>query len=78
MGHFGTIWETFWTVVEFFFNIFLKLYNLMHTAQNECKLSQFFLFFSRMMMTMSGKVSVVDFIVFGVTLVVPVAIGGVH
>ena len=27
-----------------------------------------------MMMTMSGKVSVVDFIVFGVTLVVPVAI----
>ena len=56
----------------------MKLYNLMHTAQNECKLSQFFLFFYRMMMTMSGKVSVVDFIVFGVTLVVPVAIGGVH
>ena len=38
----------------------------------------FFSFFFRMMMTMSGKVSVVDFIVFGVTLVVPVAIGGVH
>ena len=34
----------------------------------------FFFLFHRMMMTMSGKVSVVDFIVFGVTLVVPVAI----
>ena len=49
----------------------------LHTEENECKLSHIFLsfsFFHRMMMTMSGKVSVVDFIVFGVTLVVPVAI----